>query len=305
MIERLRRDFIPVAGNLRELQGPQTPVATWFVSLARKMNYRVDKGEEADGYYVFGPDGTPYAFTDWQSAEKVVEVLDEGLNEARKHPAGMLPPLDTPPAPIRVETGTSVLRSFARIRPVPEGANPINGSIGRDHIWVFPEEIAALLAHGVGDEFDLPSTLTARLVRFHLIDNVRGEPDMWTRSEIRRASFRVRVVAEEGTKRRFTLMGSFAQEIANGERGQSGELEAEFSIDAATRKIVRFRGYSSGQAWGSAIGTKCTELAPAGKYPLLIAFVETDDPVSQTVPPQAASLGGEYRKAMFDPPPRS
>lgn len=298
MIERLRRDFIPVAGNLRELQGPDTPEAHWFVSVARKLNYRVDQGEEAEGYYVFGPDGEPFAFTDWQSAEKVVETLDEGLRASRKSPpsvpafGGALPKADGG----RVETGTSVLRSYARIRPVPEGANPINASIGRDHIWVFPEEIAALMSHRKGEAFDLPATLAARLVRFHLIDNVRGEPDMWLPDEVRRAEFHVRVVEQEPGLTRFQLDGEFAQENAAGNRGQRGTLEASFSIDPKRRAIVRFRGYSEGVAWGSAIGTKCTELAPTGKYPLIIALVDTDDPVAQLVPPQASSLGGEYRK---------
>ncbi|MCO5297405.1 MAG: hypothetical protein M9921_11155 [Fimbriimonadaceae bacterium] len=297
MIERLRRDFVPVAGNLRELQGPDTPVAHWFVAMARKLNYHVDMGEEAEGYYVFGPDGAPFAFTDWQSAEKVVETLDEGLSASRKHPSanpdfGGPSPRPKPPA----ETGTSVLRSYARIRPVPEGANPINRSIGRDHIWVYPEEIAALSAHQVGDAFDLPATFAARLARFHLIDNVRGEPDMWLPEEVRKASFQVHVLAREGSVLRFGLEGEFAQQNAAGNRGQSGTLAAEFAIDTAARRIVRFRGYSEGIAWGSAIGTKCTELAPPGKYPLIIALVETDDPVAQLVPPQAASLAGEYRK---------
>ena len=293
-MKSLKAGFVPVAANVRDLQGPDTEVARWFLASARQVNYKIDQGEPAEGFYVLATDGTPLAFTDWQDALKVLEVLDKGAVASRGHK-------DAPweARPVKTEHlvpagGTSVVRTFTRVRPIPEGANPIIFFIVRENMLIYSDEVKALLAAKPGDH-PLPSTLTARLARFHLIDNVRGEPDMWRENEVRRAVFTVHRVGGGGAVQRFAFEGTFAQLNESGDRGLEGSLHGEFEVNAASGKVVRFRAYGEAQAWGSSIESKCTLLAPKGKYPLVFAMVEARDLVSQWVPPQGAVLGGVYR----------
>ncbi|HVL39092.1 MAG TPA: hypothetical protein VM328_06845, partial [Fimbriimonadaceae bacterium] len=72
-------------------------------------------------------------------------------------------------------------------------------------------------------------------------------------------------------------------------RGLEGRLDGEIQVHAG--RLRRFRGFFQGKAWGQ--GTY-TPGAPAGKFPLVIAMVETADPLSRIVGPQGAIIGPEY-----------
>lgn len=294
MVAALRKNFVPVAANLRDLQGPDTEVARWFLAAAGKVNYKVATGEEAEGYYVLATDGTPLAFTDWQDAGKVLDVLSKGSAAAKTHQTQPWQAKPTPPGHELPASDTSVVRTFCRVRPIPEGSNPINASVGRDHLWIYADEVKALMAAPAGDH-PFPPTLTARLARFHLIDNVRGEPDLWREDEVRKASFSFHRVGGSGPDARFAFSGSYAQRNESGDRGLEGTLHGEFRISVADGRITRFRAYGEAQAWGSSIESKCTLLAPKGKYSVVFAMVDATDTVSQWVPPQGAALGGVYR----------
>lgn len=294
MVASLRKNFVPVAANLRDLQGPDTEVARWFLAAAGKVNYKVATGEDAEGYYVLATDGTPLAFTDWQDAGKVLEVLAKGADAAKSYKTEPWKVSATPPGHALPASDTSVVRTFCRVRPIPEGSNPINASVGRDHMWIYADEVDTLLA-AKSEPQPLPSTLTARLARFHLIDNVRGEPDLWREDEVRKASFTFRRVGGPDSRPRIAFSGSFAQQNDSGDRGLEGTLGGELEISAGEGRITRFRAYGEAKAWGSSIESKCTLLAPKGKYNVVFAMIEATDKVSQWVPPQGAALGGVYR----------
>jgi hypothetical protein len=189
---------------------------------------------------------------------------------------------------------TSVVRVFSRIRPLPEGAHVLNTSVGRDHLWIYADEVRQMLAASAEDRetpFPLPPSLAARMTRFHLIDNVRGEPDMWEANQIKQADFTLRRVADTNTTRTFAFTGTFAQELPNGERGQHGTIEGEFTAYKESAMITHFRAYSGGEAWGA---STYTQHAPPGRFPLVMAMVETDDAVSRIVPPQALAWSVNY-----------
>jgi hypothetical protein len=86
----------------------------------------------------------------------------------------------------------------------------------------------------------------------------------------------------------FVLVGAFTMAArgtwsATGEVGREGTISGEFDIDADTSKIVRFRAYSDGLAWG---GTDASGIAPPpGRFPLKFALVEAEDDASRSVFP--------------------
>ncbi len=300
IIKRLQTEFIPVAGNVAELQWNRTPASKWFMDMAGKVNYRVRSGQTVQGFYVAGPDGKGYAFENIRDAKRVNQMLDESLDAYRADPPGRV---DIPKSYIEApfakspDATTSVVRVFTRIRPVPLGANPANNFVGRDHIWILGNEVKAILSSPTdGSSFALPRDLVGRIVRFHLIDNVRGEPDMWEPDQVKKANFYAKFIGVEGASRKYSFSGEFALKYADGKRGQDGTISGEITLNPLTNRVVRFRAYSQGYAWGE---SKYAGNAPDGRFPIVIAMVDTNDEISKNVPPEAIGYGNEYFHPKF------
>jgi hypothetical protein len=139
-------------------------------------------------------------------------------------------------------------------------------SLGREHLWIRQDEIQAL-ADG-----ELPESLKKRNVRFHLVDNTRGTPTGWTEPEIKKL---------EMTLDKGCLRGTIHLETRDGSRGYQASLLGY--IETKDSKVTRFDLVAEGQFWGHGAYTPG---APAGKFPLAIAFTLADvnDRLSKLVP---------------------
>ena len=304
VIRRLQTRFIPVAGNTHELQIRPSPGQQWFVRMAfapevpgsgeLRRQYRRD--HTVQGFFVAGADGTNYGWRNERSPRIVARFLDASLAAYRKRAPRTVSLTGAAPHRSAVKVpnaSTSVVRVFSRIRPVPAGADPRNKDVGRDHFWVLSSDVRALRAASPGDgrPFPMPPALVARLVRFHLVDNVRGEPDMWTAEDVRKADFTARRRRSANGADSFVFHGAFAQRTPNGRRGLEGRIWGEFDVPSATDKVVRFRAFGKGQAWGR---SRYTPRPPRRRFPMVFALVEADDAAARTVSPQAVSSGEAY-----------
>ncbi|MCB8933430.1 MAG: hypothetical protein M9921_00640 [Fimbriimonadaceae bacterium] len=281
MIQKLTTEFIPFAGDTHELQNGRSAARNWFVAMARTVNPRISDGQTAQGFYTASPDGKGLGFNNNRSVERVLGLLDLGL--AKSSPAsGPIEPAPGDRGGAREDV--FVARTFTRIRPLPPGSAESNKNVARDHLWIYPADVEAILA-GKGDRFPAPAAFARRLARFHLVDNVRGEPDMWSASEVRKAElFVVR------DPRGFKLEGDFEMETANGSRGLDASFEGWIELDGGT--IKRFLGLAKGKAWGAG---RYTPNPPEGVFPIVVAMVEANDAASRRVPPQGLLWGPEYR----------
>jgi hypothetical protein len=176
-------------------------------------------------------------------------------------------------------SGSAVVRLFTRIKPAPLGSDSSNENVARDHLWILPSELVEL------SKGQLPEPLKLRLVRFALVDNVRGEPDHWRVAEIERADFRV--TKKSGS---VSIQGEFRMKTADAKRGLEGTLEAVADFDASG-KMTKFLAYAEGQAWGR---STYTPNEPTGRFPLAIGFRLATDETSKVVAPQAVFHGKEY-----------
>lgn len=292
IIKRLQDEFIPVAGNCADLQWSGSVPAKWFQDLANKTNWRTQPGNTMQGWYVAGADGSLYGWYNRRTAEDVARLLDRALKKYKEKPPAKveIPAEEKTTEAGRMPAVQTVVRVFSRIRslPEPDGAGELNKSIGRDHLWIFASDVQAILsaAEKAVGPFPLPAAFVHRLARFHLIDNVRGVPDAWQPEHIKTAQ----LSAKRTGAGAFSISGAFAQEYPDGSRGQEGGIEGEFEIDLAARKIVRFRAYYQGTAWGASRFTKAD--CPPGRFPLVIAMTETGDWVAKAVPPEFLGIGG-------------
>lgn len=288
ILERVKTQFVPFAGNTNELQVGRSPERDWFMRAIKPLHPGAERGGTAQGFYVLGADGSAYAFDMHSRAKEAFNgLLDRGLQAFAQRP------------PQRVEIagssltwsrqapeGTLRVRTIARVSPIPEGAPGNNAQIGRDHYWLMPTDVQALLAE-TRRTFPMPRPMAMRLARFHLVDNVRGEPDRWRRDDVRRADFRVMRHGDG----RFTFRGPFEMVNPRRLRGYVGSFEGELGIDPRSGRAVSFEAFADGQAWGDHSNTSG---APKGRFPVKIAFRSVDDEVARNVPPQLSYFWAEY-----------
>lgn len=251
---------------------------------------RVRQGNTAQGFYVLDAAGGFYGYNNNRSVERVDTLLDRALIAFRQAPNTREGPtgaeLAAPRGP-EPPIGTTTLRVFTRIRPVPEGAVESNRRVNRDHLWISQDEILALIAgQSEGKPFRPPETLARRLARFHLVDNVRGEPDMWTAPQVKSLE-----LTATPTKTGLSVAGNFEMQTEAGDRGFKGTFEAAIVLDPTQKRLTSFRAIAQGTAWGAS--TYCPD-PPKGRFPVVIAFLNVDDAMAKKVPPQGLTWGSEY-----------
>lgn len=258
---------------------------------------RVKNGNTAQGFWVFGADGSFYGYNNNRSVERVNQLLDQAQVKFRSaKPEGGAPTEAELAAPwvTPLPREAMVVRVWARIRPVPAGCADSNRRVSRDHLWITEEEQAQIIkaassanANGKATT-SAPESLLNRVARFHLVDNVRGEPDMWQKSEVKKlegflvSAGPVEVSAE--------FSGRFEMATADGKRGYRGTLRARLWYTSRGRPL-RFQAYATGTAWGS--GTYTPD-APKEPFTLVIGMDQAIDEAAKVVPPQGILWGGEY-----------
>lgn len=265
-------------------------------NLREQLKPQGDAGNTAQGMFILGADGKFYGFwnehPDQYNDYDVLPIkrfLERGLVAFQAHPPShiQIPQTAmTKRSSLSPDETTSVVRVFSRISPVSAGSNDLNYGVGRDHYWILANEVQQIVsnAHDNGKSFWMPSSMVARMVRYHLVDNVRGEPDMWERSQIKQAKFYAQFTGSNNSSKCYVFHGDFSQTTADGRRGFKGTIDGRFEAPIGQCRLTRFRAFAQGQAWGSG---RFTEGAPKGRFPLVIAMVETNDEISKAVPPEA------------------
>jgi hypothetical protein len=132
-----------------------------------------------------------------------------------------------------------------------------------------------------------------RLIRFHLVDNVRGEPPMWAQAEIRQAELTLQVA--DAAAGRLRLEGTARMQApANGwaaERGYDARLQGTLTYDRTAERFTQVNLLAWGEAWGEG---RYTGGAPQGRFPLVIAFSLAGSAAADRVPPQGSRESSAY-----------
>ena len=162
----------------------------------------------------------------------------------------------------------------------------------RDHLWLTREDIDELLtpSGAVGSDRRMPRRLFRRILRYHLVDNTRGEPPFWRPEQVRSAVAQLRLIRLTEGQIAWQLDGhatmATAADFAKAKRGYQVRLTGFIELSRPRRQVTRFDLVAVGDHWGEG---KYTRNARPGKTPLGVAFVlaPTDDP-GRNVPPQGA-----------------
>jgi hypothetical protein len=259
--------------------------------------------------YCLTASGKLLAAKNSQDADSVREMLEQGLAAWNSLPAG-----ERRPGAFKIPDHGKVDREY--VRTPPEGGLVLNvftrilqrnkkecyerggcsfpgGELpGRDHLWIKRTEWQSLISSGVkkGDQLDMPQSLADRLLRYHLVDNTRGEPNSWEKQDVRKKQLRWAVLQADEADVRLRLEGSVLLATdanpAKAERGYEASLFGYLHYDRTRQVIDRLDIVAVGDHWGEG---EFTPGARPGRKPLGIAIeLAGADHAVDKVPPEAA-----------------
>jgi hypothetical protein len=276
MIKMLKQDFVPVAID-QWYQRRQKDAEGDFYRKVAGQGPRDDFEQTTQGRYVCTPDGKLLGFNNNRGPERIRKIMLDVLETF--DPSSVQ--ATSPSKPSRREYDLSppkdglILRVHSKIlagfEPTEEWQTVFQSSVGRDNCWLTSAEKEEL-ARSISNGGNVPDKLARRIVRFHLLDNTRGEPPRWKMDEIKRMELTI----ENGI-----IRGHVDLETENGERGFQAELLGKASVTDG--QIDQFDLLAKGEFWGSG---PYTHFAPKGRFPLAVAFRIGDgsDPADNILP---------------------
>jgi len=183
IVQLLKTRFIAVAIDQAYHRRQQDAEGEFYRKIAGQ-GPRNDFKKTTQGLYLASASGKLLGFNNNRGGDRIKALMKQALEQFQ---APTATPIEAGPVDGRYSAllpgGGMVVRVQAKIlggyEPTTDPWRKIyQDSLSRDNLWLTAAEQQALVAGG------LPSSLQQRLVRYHLIDNTRGEPQMWKAEEI-------------------------------------------------------------------------------------------------------------------------
>ncbi|MDP3509767.1 MAG: hypothetical protein Q8T09_17490 [Candidatus Melainabacteria bacterium] len=307
VVDFIKKNFVPVSASVEELQpgrygGAVSAQSKWFEPIAqRAMRQFAPPGfwnefKTYQGMYVVGANGVVYDYKVGLPYDPryFLDTLAKALSASTKASLSKSARLNTRLANDRsslsVDPSTSVVRVYSRILPLPASSTVSERSVGRDHMWIMRREVEEIFAKSRGSEiFDLPQSLVARMVRFHLLNHVGNIMPAFSEKQVKRAVFKAKK-SSEGKLLTYSFTGDYfsyapPRSDDGGEGSMEGTIAGEFDLDKKSKMVVRFRAYGEALSLG-----RNDSLIKTRKYPVSIAMVEANDPIGRSVIPFWANI---------------
>jgi hypothetical protein len=284
IVNSLKSEFVPVALDQASTRRQQDTEGDFYRSIVlQRSGFKATTtdpkvpidGPTTQGFYIANAAGDLLLYNNNRDPDKVASLLKQTLlshdGERKKALAAnttdkryaMKPPKEG--LVIRVQA-----KVMGGYKPTEDRWTKIfQNALSRDNLWISAAEHQSLV------NGEIPESLTSRLARFHLVDNTRGEPLMWTPDEIKHIALTI----DQGVVR-----GSVLLKSADNSRGYEAKLRG--AIETSADKVTRFDMVASGQYWGAG---PYTRKPPPGKFPLAISFTLADGTdLADALSPQAA-----------------
>jgi hypothetical protein len=285
--------FVAYAGDQWYLHRQKDELGTYFWKVAQQgHNAKLPEDATRQGIYVANAEGQLLASDHFRPhVATFVSLLERSLKLHADRPKGASLISGAAATDVRYSrippADGLILSTFTRIPlELPEGGRwTPNQAVGRDHMWLTRHEVGSLQppVWKKDTEYPLPPAIAERLARFHLTDNVRGEPPMWSRGHIRELKISIRV--SDPATGRLSLLGTARLESNDGKRGYDSRLQGELVVNRQSERVTRMDLLAWGEAWGEGPYTRG---APPGRFPLLVAFSLAGDKPADRVPPQGS-----------------
>jgi hypothetical protein len=308
-ILRMARDeYVPVACDDWYQRRREDDEGHFFRSVADQGPRKGAGGSTRQGIYCLTPSGKLLAYKNAQDAAVMREVLRQGLGKWRRLPASERRPGAYQYAgPEKVDAryvrtpspGGLIVNVYTRI--LDQGKDGLGrdtcsftggDQAARDHLWLTKPDWQALVRAGTrkGQRFPMARPVADRLLRFHLVDNTRGEPNFWRPEDVRQAELTWTVEEATPVSLRLRLDGSALlatdADLGRARRGYDARLLGYLHFDREKGVVDRFDLLAVGDHWGR--GTYTPGSRP-GRKPLGVALElrRGNDP-ADLLPPQGA-----------------
>jgi hypothetical protein len=237
------------------------------------------------GFYIATASGDLLHFNNNRGPDRIKKLMRQALSGKRRKVAEPIEAGDVlPEIPATKPVGAVVIQVNSKVLGgYQESDRPylqiMQDAIGRDNLWIYAAEIEQLT------KGDFPESLAKKLVRFHGVDNTRGEPPMWSDQQIE--SLEIEMDTDG------TVQGSVNLSTDDGKRSYRADIRGHVDLDqgALTRFDIVLKGDFVGRG-------RYTQGAPAGAFPLAVTLrLASDKDVASQVRPQALkAVGPRYLK---------
>ena len=321
-VQKLLRDnFILVAADDWYQRRQNDALGKFFRSVADQGPRK--GGGTRQGRYAFTASGKLLGFNNNRDPQRIIRMLEDSLLRYRALPAAerrpgavRIPALarderdpryarsvdgDTIPVKVHSRVLKKEGHSYAACEEPETGMKQFQHrgfGVATDHLWVKRTELAQLTGPAPPENGrKLPTALAMRLARFHLVDNTRGEPPHWQRSEVRELELHVSPLpgpSPRSSGNSFRVRGRFHLETKDRRRGYEGELDG-FIRTGPGGNTLELHLVAVGDHWGEGPYTRG---ARPGKKPLAVVFTLAERTRTEDqIPPQAARWEKGYWEA--------
>jgi hypothetical protein len=306
---------VPVTGDDWYQRRRDDREGAYYRAVTRQGPLKGAGGTTRQGVYCFTASGKLLTYQNGGDAKVMLEVLRlalvrwKALPAAQRRPGAFKVPARGKVDPNYTRTpppGGLVLNVFTRILDEDGKGGYVKGTCdagfgdqaARDHLWLTKAEWEGLVKADAkkGQAFPMPAPLAERLLRFHMLDNTRGEPIYWGKDEVRKQALTWTVEEADARVVRLKLTGSAllatAADPARANRGFDLHVLGHLHYDRARQAITRFDVVAVGEHWGNGPFTRPPR---PGRKPLGLAFeLSPGRSAGDLVPPQAARMNDEY-----------
>lgn len=272
ILAQLRADYIPVAIDQANQRRQKDTEGDFYRKIASQGPRNDFKNGTTQGFYLASPDGTLLAYTNHRGPDRMLRTLRsaravEGAEPVKRERTDKRYAFTAPDGAAVVRVNGKVLGGYDEARGKYEAI--MHSAISRDNLWITAAEQMAL------SQGSVPKSLQSRLLRYHLVDNTRGEPPMWRSGEVRSADLQLK----DGL-----LTGRVRFATKSGDRTFDALLRGHLEFKGA--KLTRFDLVASGTFKGEG---RYTRNAPKKPFPYAVTFRLADmKDVADGVAPQAA-----------------
>ena len=295
----LKEKFIPVAGNDWYQRRRQDAEGEFFRNMASQGPRKGQGGSTRQGHYVFTASGKLLGFNNNRGPERRLAMIREALKKWHALPAAekktKVPERGKVDSKFARELpkGGRIIKVYVRALEKKNGqlmamtGDKVGHLAAVDHLWLKPSEekdLYQLVKAGGGA---IPAWLSARLLRFHLVDSTRGEPPLWSVKELK-----TQKISINGNGR---AEGRFRMLTDDGKRGYVGNIQGQLTF-SADGKLRGFEMVALGLHKGEG---RYTKGARPGQTPLGVYFKLSDgkNPADR-IPPQGMHWERAYWNAQ-------
>jgi hypothetical protein len=170
----------------------------------------------------------------------------------------------------------------------------------RDRAWVLEAEWKALVPAKpvAGSTVDIPAALKSRLIRYHFVEALVGEPGTWAPTHILSAPLKLTVDSVSESAVRFHLEGpvqlATSLDPSTAKCGLDGNLAGALNYNRAKNAFDRFDLVLIADSWGALNGHNA--VSREGRNPVGFAFELGTGADVDNVPPQGARVLQAYLK---------